>query len=178
MKYTMKAIGLFVVGLIVAIIVYPVIHELAHSVVALAVGAKVIEVNIFPVPSVLCDVQTVDSPDMVVIGMSGMLLPYFLSAVIKPRSFWVWYANYVMKGISALAFLISTISTICFLFGNPLPNDDTTQTLMVWSNGSWICLVASFSLAILAIVKLIQERPLVRCMSYFNIPSKKTSSAA
>lgn len=178
MKDIIKAIGLFVVGLTVAVIVYPVMHEFSHSVVALAVGAKVIEVNIFPVPSVLCDVQTIGNTDMVVIGMSGMLLPYFLSAVIKPKGFWMWYANYVVKGISTLAFLISTISTVCFLSGNPLPNDDITQTLMIWSNGSWLCLAVSLILLILAIIKMIQERPLVHCMKYFDRPSKKTASAA
>ena len=178
MKDTMKAIGLFIVGLTVAVIVYPVMHELAHSLVAIAVGAKVIEINIFPAPNVLCDVETVDNTGMVAIGMSGMLLPFFLSAVIKPKRFWMWYANYIVKGISALAFAISTISTICFLVGNPLPNDDTTQTLMVWSEGKWICLMMSFSLTILAIIRLIREKPLIHCIRYFDMPSKKTASAA
>ena len=49
MKDTIKAIGLFVVGLTVAAIVYPVMHELAHSLVAIAVGARVVEINILPV---------------------------------------------------------------------------------------------------------------------------------
>ena len=179
MKDTIKAIGLFVVGLTVAVIVYPVMHELAHSLVAIAVGARVVEINILPVPSVLCDVKSVDSTGMVAIGMSGMLLPYFLSAVIKPKNFWIWYANYIVKGISALAFVISTISTVCFLVGSPLPNDDTTQTLLTWSGGKWICLsVVSFSLVILATVRLIQEKPLAHCMRYFDIQSKKTASAA
>ena len=44
MKDTIKAIGLFVVGLTVAASVYPVMHELAHSLVAIAVGARVVEI--------------------------------------------------------------------------------------------------------------------------------------
>ena len=82
MKDTIKAIGLFIVGLAVAVIVYPVLHELAHSLVAIAVGARVVEINILPVPSVLCDIQAVDNTGIVAIGMSGMLLPFFLSDVI------------------------------------------------------------------------------------------------
>lgn len=178
MKDTIKAIGLFIVGLFVAVIVYPVMHELAHSLVAILVGARIEEINILPMPSVLCDVRMVDATGIVAIGMSGMLLPYFLSAVIKPKSFWMWYANYIVKGISALAFVISTISTVCFLTGNPLPNDDTTQTLMIWSDGKWICLTISLGLAIFAIVRMIKERPLVRCVRHFDILSKKTASAA
>ena len=178
MKDTIKAFGLFVVGLAVAVIVYPVLHELAHSLVAIAVGARVVEINILPAPSVLCDIQAVDNTGIVAIGMSGMLLPFFLSAVIKPTSFWLWYANYIVKGISALAFTISTISTMCFLTGKPLRNDDTTQTLMTWSDGKWICLAISLGLAIYAIVRMIKERPLAHCMRYFDMISKKTASAA
>ena len=178
MKDLIKAIGLFTVGLTVAVIIYPVMHEVAHSIVAIAVGAKVIEINIFPVPSVLCDVKAINSTDMVAIGVSGMVLPYFLSAVIKPKNFWLWYANYIVKGISALAFVISAISALCFIFGTPLPNDDTTQTLMVWSNGSWIYLALSLILSVFAVVKMIQERPLIHCIRYFDGPNKKTSSAA
>ena len=178
MKDTIKAVGLFIVGLVVAVIVYPIMHEVAHSIVAIAVGARVIEINMFPIPSVLCEVGSVDSTGIVAIGMSGMLLPYFLSVVFKPKNFWLWYANYIVKGISALAFLVSTISTVCFLVGSPLPNDDTTQTLMTWSGGKWFCLVISISLTILAIVRLIQEKPLAHCIRHFDIPSKKTASAA
>ena len=148
MKDTIKAVGLFIVGLVVAVIVYPIMHEVAHSIVAIAVG------------------------------MSGMLLPYFLSVVFKPKNFWLWYANYIVKGISALAFVISTISTACFFMGAPLPNDDTTQILAVWPNGKWICLLLSISLAVLAIARLIREKPFIQCMRCFNIPVKKTASAA
>ncbi len=178
MKDTIKAIGLFIVGLVVAVIIYPVMHEVAHSIVAIAVGAKVVEINILPIPSILCEVDSVDNTGIVAIGMSGMLLPYFLSAVFKPKNFWLWYANYIVKGISALAFVISTISTACFFMGTPLPNDDTSQILAVWPNGKWICLLLSIILAVLTIVRLIKEKPFVHCMRCFNIPVKKTASAA
>lgn len=178
MKDTIKAIGLFIVGLTVAIVVYPLMHELAHSIVALAVGAKVIEINMFPIPNVLCEIGSVDSTGIVAIGMSGMLLPYFLSVVFKPKNFWLWYANYIVKGISALAFVISTISTVCFFMGAPLPNDDTSQVLAVWPSGKWICLLLSIILAVSAIARLIREKPFVHCMRCFNIPIKKTASAA
>ena len=178
MRNIIKGSGLFIIGFLVAVVVYPVIHEFSHSLVAIAVGARVVEINIFPVPSVLCDIQAVDNTGIVAIGLSGMLLPFFLSSVIKPKGFWLWYANYIVKGISALAFVISTISTACFLTGNPLPNDDTTQTLMTWSSGKWICLAISLGLAIFAIVRMIQEKPLAHCMRYFDVLSKKTASAA
>lgn len=56
MKDTIKAMGLFVVGLFVAVITYLVMHERAHSFVAISVGARVVEINILPMPSVLLSV--------------------------------------------------------------------------------------------------------------------------
>ena len=178
MKDTIKAVGLFIVGLTVAVVIYPLMHELSHSIVAIAVGARVIEINILPIPSVLCDVGSVGCTDIVAIGMSGVLMPYFLSVVFKPKNFWLWYANYIVKGISALAFVISTISTVCFFMGAPLPNDDTSQILAVWPSGKWICLLLSIILAVSTIARLIREKPFVHCMRCFNIPIKKTASAA
>lgn len=65
MRYFIKAIGLLVVGLLVAIIGYPILHELGHAVIALIVGARVVEINIIPLPNVLCDVENIDCASMV-----------------------------------------------------------------------------------------------------------------
>ncbi len=169
MKDATKAIGLFVVGLSVSAIGYPVMHECGHSIIAVLVGAKVVEINIFPMPSILLEMVNVDDTSIVAIGLSGALLPFFISAIIKPKWFWGWYANFIVKGISFLAFIISTISTASFMIGKPLPNDDITQILTIWSGGQWFCLILSFSLVVLTFTRLIQERPLIRCIQYFGV---------
>lgn len=177
MKNIFKTVALFVVGLAVAIIIYPTMHELSHSVIAIMVGAKVMEINLFPLPNVLCDVTGVDNTGIVLIGLSGMTIPFLVSAVIKPKSFWVWYANYVLKGINFLAFTIAIISSIDFIGGKPLPNDDLTQILVLWSDGQLFCLMLSVGMTIFSICKLISEKPLVRCYDYF-VKTRKTASAA
>lgn len=87
MKLTIKVTALFLVGLFIAVIVYPVMHELSHSVTAMLVGAEVVEINLFPLPNVLCDVAGIDEIGIVFIGLSGMIIPFFISAVFKPKSF-------------------------------------------------------------------------------------------
>ncbi len=178
MKLAIKIIALFLVGLFMAIIVYPIMHELGHSATAMLVGAEVIEINLFPLPNVLCDVARTDKIGIVFIGLSGMSIPFFISAVIKPKYFWIWYANYILQGISALAFIIATISAICFITGNPMPNDDITQVLTLWSNGQWLCLAVSIVMSLLAIFKLAKEKPFIRCIQYFDKGSIKKASAA
>ena len=56
MKYSIKIIGIFFFGLLTAIIIYPVLHEFGHSLVAIAVGAKVVDFTLFPTPNLMCDV--------------------------------------------------------------------------------------------------------------------------
>ena len=178
MKYAIKVSALFFVGLLMAVIIYPMMHELAHSATAVLVGAKVEEINLLPLPNVLCDVSNTDNTGIVFIGFSGMVIPFLFSAVIKPKGFWVWYANFVLKGICALSFIVAIVSTVSFIAGAPMPNDDITQILSLWQNGQWICLITSVCGTTMAIRKLAKENPLYRCLEYFNQPSKKTASAA
>lgn len=165
------------VGIIVALVLYPLLHETAHSLVAVLVGARVIEINLFLFPSVLCDVEGLGKSGMFAIGVSGNLFPYLLSYIIKPKAFWTWYANYIVKGISALAFVLSIISTICFMSGKPMLNDDTTQILTACGEAKWFYLFGLIILTLIATIKLISENPFIRSLEYFNSLNKKTASA-
>ena len=178
MKYVIKVSALFLVGLLMAVIIYPIMHELGHSLTAVLVGAKVIEINLLPLPNVLCDISNTDNTGIVFIGFSGMVIPFLFSAVIKPKGFWLWYSNFVLRGISALSFVVAIISTLSFIAGSPMPNDDITQILLLWQNGQWLCLVTSVFFATMAVWKLVKEKPFNRCFEYFNRPTKRTASAA
>ena len=59
MKYVSKYVILLGIGLIVAMILYSLAHELGHALVAVMVGADVVEIKIFPIPSILSDVKNV-----------------------------------------------------------------------------------------------------------------------
>ncbi len=48
MKDFLKIIGIILVGLFTAVIIYPMLHEAGHSLIALTVGADVVEFNLFP----------------------------------------------------------------------------------------------------------------------------------
>ena len=169
MSFFIKIINLFIIGILMAVIVYPVLHELAHSITCVLFGAEIIEVNLFPCPSVLCNVDGVSNIGVIAIGISGVVLPFVFAMIGKTNKFWIWYIKYVIKLISALAFIISAISTICFLTGRPLSNDDTTQLLLVWGNNKWICLIAFIGLSIIAVFELVKERPLEKCLKNFGL---------
>lgn len=97
MRDILKYVGLFFGGLFVAIIMYPFLHELGHSMMAILVGTKVIDFNLFPLPYVTCEVSNLNTTSMILIGLAGMFVPSLISINIRSESFWFWYCNLVMK---------------------------------------------------------------------------------
>ena len=166
MKVMLKSIGLLMIGLFVAVIFYPLLHELGHSITAVLVGASVLELNLFPIPYVLCSTEGMDMVGHVITGMGGIILPLVISQIKVCSNFWLWYTRLLLKGISVLALIISAISTILFMKGNPLPNDDTTQILQIWPNGTWIILLLSVVMSIIVSVSIVKEEPLIRCTDF------------
>ena len=73
-----QVVGLFSIGLFTAILLYPTLHEAGHSLLALIVGAKVVDFNLFPIPSIMCDVFGVGNTGMIVMGLGGIIIPYVM----------------------------------------------------------------------------------------------------
>lgn len=167
MKVMLKSIGLLMTGLFVAVIIYPLLHELGHSIMAVLVGASVLELKLFPIPYVLCSTDGMDMVGQVIIGTGGIILPLIISQIKVCSNFWLWYAQLLLKGISVLAFIISAISTILFMKGSPLQNDDTTQILQIWPNGIWIILLLSVVMSVIISVSIVKEKPLIKCTDFY-----------
>ena len=129
MKDTLKFSALIVLGLITAILIYPVLHELGHIIAAVLVGAEVREVVILPLPSVLCQIDTTSPISMIMVGVSGMLLPYLITLNKAPKGFWMWYVWLVLKGICILSFVIAGIAVFQYQSGTPMVNEDMTQVM-------------------------------------------------
>lgn len=83
MKDIIKLIAITVTGFFIAVIFYPFLHEGGHSLAAVIVGAKVEEFNLYPLPNVLCNVQSVGTMGLVIIGISGMLFRFLITAIIQ-----------------------------------------------------------------------------------------------
>lgn len=178
MKIMIKSIGLLMTGLLVAVIIYPLLHELGHSIMAVMVGASVLEMELFPIPYVLCSTDGTDIIGQVIIGTGGIIMPLIISQIKVCSNFWLWYTRLLLKGISVLALIISTISTIAFMKGNPLPNDDTTQILKIWPNGIWIILLISIVMSVIVLVSIVKEKPLKNCIEFcLNTKQKNKADA-
>ena len=172
-KNDIKKIGLMlVVGLSVAIVIYPVIHELGHSIVAIIVGAEVIEFNILPLPSVLCNVKDVGSIGMVLISIGGSVFPLLL-VIISPKRFWSWYSCFTIRWISLWSYIISEMAIISFCFGVPFDKDDITYVLMENRQSTWIYMLFYLLLIMVTSILIAYSRPIKKIIS--EIENKKRS---
>ena len=148
MKDILKCIGLLIVGLFVSVIGYPFLHETCHTIIALVVGAKVIDFSLLPLPYVTCEISITNDFGLILIGLAGMYLPMIFSLIIRPKSFWLWYGLLLTKGICLLSFIISLVSIILYNFGIKVSNEDIVQIMDVRSEGDLI-------LAILMILSML-----------------------
>lgn len=174
MKDILKCMGLLFVGLFVAVIVYPFLHEAGHSVVAISVGAKVIDFNLFPLPYVACEVSRLNKISIVLIGLAGMFIPAIISIIFRPKSFWLWYGSFVMSGTCLLSLAISLVATILYLFGVTIKNEDIVQVIDAWNDGVFFIIISMLLSIVVIICSIMKQKPLNRIMAYFNVPMKKS----
>ena len=169
MKDVFKYVGLFFVGLFVAIIIYPFLHEVGHSMMAILLGAKVIDFNLLPLPYVTCEVSNLNTTSIILIGLAGMFLPMLISIIVRSKSFWFWYCNLVIKFICLLSFAISFVATVLYLFGVTIKNEDIVQVIDIWNNGVFVLIIAMVLSMIGIIRSIIKQKPLMKIMDYFKV---------
>ena len=169
MKDVLKYLGLFFVGLFVAIIIYPFLHEAGHSMAAILVGAKVTDFNLLPLPYVTCEVSNLNTTSMILIGLAGMFVPALISIIARPEPFWFWYCNLVIKFICFLSFAISFVAIVLYLFGVTIKNEDIVQVIQIWNNGVFV-LIITMVLSMIGIIRsIIKQKPLIKIMDYFKV---------
>ncbi|HIR53679.1 MAG TPA: M50 family metallopeptidase [Candidatus Onthovicinus excrementipullorum] len=169
MRDFIKVMGILWTGILVAVFIYPCLHEAGHMIAALLAGAEVADVQLLPLPSILCNIKNVGAVGQVFIGLAGMIVPALFSLLCRISPFYFWYAIVVLRGICLLSLIISGVAIVLFQLGIPIENEDMTGVLSVWPGG-WP--VLSFLLLLLGgllVKKIVAEHPVARCLDYFHI---------
>lgn len=153
LKLIFKFFVLLTLGLSIAVIIYPFFHEMGHSVLAMIFGAKIMDFQIVPIPSVLLKVDIgISELSFLLIGLSGMLFPYLISIMLPTKIFWQWYVRITLRFICLLSFLLSIVSIIMHQKGSPMQNDDITIILKNSPQYMPICFAILTLLLISAII--------------------------
>ena len=161
----LKIVYILVVGLFMAVFVYPVLHEAGHLFATLAVGGDVAEVGIFPVAYTKCDIFSVNSFGQVIIGLSGMMFP-ILFAWIKFKKFYIWYPIFVLRGIILLSFVISVISIVLFYSGIAVAKEDVIQIFQICDDYHSIVIGIVLGMTTLSATLFLTDRPFSHFLEY------------
>lgn len=151
------------VGLFMAVIGYPFLHELGHIIASVLVGAEVLELTILPVPSVLCDITGVGNSGLVMIGFAGTLFPLLISFLIPRRWLVSWCLRTLIQGISVLALIISCVS-ILFSVN---PQDDMIQIMRFWDFGKITLLLILCGITVATSTAIALDKPGRRICKFF-----------
>ena len=169
MRLWMKAGGLLAVGLFMAVVGYPMLHETGHMLAALISGGKVVKFLVYPQPGVLCEVSRVSEAGIVLISLGGMLLPLLFAMLPIYKRFWLWYAGFVLRGICLLSFVLSAVASVAFAMGVPIAEDDVTRVLERFPDGVWLLCATFAAASVLTVFFMIQSRPLRQITCYFDL---------
>lgn len=166
MNSVRKIVLITSLGLLVAIVIYPLLHESGHSLFAIVLGAEVIEYKLWPIPYVLCNMKGLSSTSQIIVGAGGVLLPILFSACISQRRFWVWYCNILLIGIESLSLLTSLAAIIFFDIGCPITNEDMTTMLRINPSAKPVLFAITLCLLCWLIGMIINSKPLARLKEY------------
>lgn len=164
-KDDLRILVIVVIGISVAVFVYPFLHEMGHVLCSFIVGTEVHQLTLFPVPSVLCDVGCVSNTGRVLIGFGGNVFPVIVALLIPRRWFPTWFVRALLLGVSVLAFAISMVSVVFEIN----PQDDMFQVLKSWEHSEFFILLILGIAVIATILCIVLDKPIKRICKYFEI---------
>lgn len=168
MKYVAKYVILLGNGLIVAMLLYPLVHELGHALIAVIVGADVVEIKIFPIPSILSNIKNVGNFNTALIGLGGIIFPFLLTICFRAKNFIIWYMCFTIRGISLIAFGISFMSVVLFRLGKPVVNEDLTQVLKFTPHMAPLYGTLCIFLMAVDVFLIVRSKPIQRCEEFIK----------
>ena len=169
MKDALKYFGLLAVGLLTAIFLYPFLHELGHTCAAIIFGRQVCDFRLFPIPSVMCEMDITNELAVIIVGFSGMLLPYLVSLVPPRKTFWIWYLWLIISGICLLSFAVSIAGIFMYVSGGPMSNEDVTQIMKFADEYYVLYLAILIVLSVIRSIQIVRSKPIKRCMKCFGV---------
>lgn len=168
MKVFLKGISLIAVGLAAALIGYPFLHETGHALATAIAREEVCDIQLWPMPTTMCQVDPRDLKQVIGIGFGGIMLPFLITAVRPPKHFIAWYLWAAIKGICILSFVLSFWSIIFYKTKFGIATDDMTIVMQFAPNQKLLYLLIIAVLTAIELRQLARSHPMKRCMKYFD----------
>ena len=154
----MKYAFVFVLGLIVAIFIYPFFHELGHYLALLMFDNEIVSIEMLPMPNILCRIEDVNNGmEFLIIGFAGELLPFIISLVIRCKGFWDWYFRLSLRLICLISFVISLLSIMLYKTTAVFQQNDIINIIKFFPQYTSACMVILISLATITTLLIIKD---------------------
>lgn len=163
-----KFIALILLGLLSAVLIYPTLHELGHALIAVIIGADVLDFSLFPLPSVLCSIDIANDFQVASVGLSGLFFPFIIGFTTPPRRFYTYYVWLALRFICLISFCLSLLSVILFNAGTPMERDDITIILRYTPQYTPIYVLILVSFSAVTFLQIIMSHPVSRCLQHFD----------
>jgi len=158
-------------GLVVALLVYPLLHEGGHALALRLCGGRCVAFGLFPVAYVACDFYGVGDAGFIFTALSGILLPFaaaLLTTVINRGQTLVWYAGFVLRLVVLLSLVQSAGVVLLRWGGIRFETDDITHVLDRWPNGAVSILASAAILSAVLVWHSVKTRPLQRLFTFYG----------
>lgn len=130
MKIALHILIMAVLAVLVMLLLYPAIHEVAHALVAKICGAEVLNIEVFPMAHTDIMTEHCGRIEVILIMMAGGTLPLLLLFVLPQGFYYIYYIKLIIALISASSAVTSVIYVLQYLKGYDYLYDDAVRLLM------------------------------------------------
>lgn len=164
-----KIIKMTIIGLIVAILIYPFTHEFGHTLLSLINGAEVVEFKLLPIPYITCNIGGLTTNEIIAIGFAGNIIPLIINSIvdiitINIKIFEVTYFKMYFYFCCWLSMVLSAISAIFRI----MEQDDIYNIISKFPDKRNICTIICIFLAIVIMIRLYKMDIKSQLINYIN----------
>lgn len=154
----LKYAFLFVSGLVLSLLIYPFFHESGHALALMLFNEEILNVELFPVPNVLCEITDItNGVSFFVIGFAGEVLPLVITFAIWYKGFWGWYFKISIRLICLLSFLVSLISMRFYKTIIAFQQDDIINIISNFPQYTFVCTVVLIFLSAITVFLIVND---------------------
>lgn len=118
----------------IILLFYPFLHEIGHIASNAALGGKLVDVSLLPLPSVLFAQNDMTSAQTAIVGLSSTFLPLSAALAFRRRRPLLRYMRLTLLLTCAYNVILNIVYTVAFATGSPVENTDMTTVLYVAPN--------------------------------------------
>lgn len=155
-------------GLITLLVICPVLHEAGHAAAALLTGARVMQISLYPQPSVLCGMPAENPLAVSATACGGLIFPFLTAGILPRRWFWSWYMRFLIQGYSMLSCALSLAAAMGYALGYPSMQEDITKVLEYAPQYAPASCLLLLGVLILGMYEIRKASPVRRCAEQFG----------